>query len=207
MIPNNISIKGIIQIGANDGNEINYFSKHTNNILCFEPVEEARNKCIERAKYCSKSNIIISDYVVSDKTGEVDFYIGQASGNSSMFDLNPERPIFHQWNKHEKKVKMNSITLDDFFQQYSDIKISDYNYIYMDVQGAEHLVLNGAAKSLNYIDFIWMEVSYFEIYSNTMLFGEMTKLCYSLGYKLYYHKESTSNQNQGDALYVKRNIL
>jgi FkbM family methyltransferase len=207
IIPNNTSIKGIIQIGANDGNEINSFSHHTNNILCFEPVDESRNKCIDISKSCTKSNIIISDYIVSDKTGEVDFYIGQASGNSSMFDLNPERPPFHQWNKHEKKVKKKSITLDDFFEQNNNIKISDYNYIYMDVQGAEHLVLNGATKSLNHIDCIWMEVSYFEIYFNTMLFDEITKLCDSLGYKLYYHLESTSNQNQGDALYIKKGIL
>lgn len=92
IIPNNISIKGIIQIGANDGNEINSFSYHTNNILCFEPVDEARNKCIERSKSCTKSNIIISDYVISDKTGEIDFFIGQASGNSSLFDIIPQTP-------------------------------------------------------------------------------------------------------------------
>ena len=154
IIPNNISIKGIIQIGSNDGNEINSFFYHTNNILCFEPVDEARNKCIEISKSCTKSNIIISDYVISDKTGEINFFIGQASGNSSLFDLNPERPAFHQWNKHEKKVKKNSITLDDFFEKNSNIKASDYNYVYMDVQGAEHLVLNGASKSLKYIDCI-----------------------------------------------------
>jgi FkbM family methyltransferase len=207
IIPNHKPIKGIIQVGANDGGEIQSFIQHTNNILCFEPVEEARNSCINKSKSYPNFNIIVSDYVISDQTGKVEFYIGQAHGNSSMFDLNPERPAFHHWNKHDKKVEMNSITLDDFFEQNTDMQVDNYNYLYMDVQGAEHLVLQGAPKVLGNIDFIWMEVSYFEIYFNTMLFEDMTKYCDSLGYNLYYHQPSSANQNQGDALYIKKSLL
>jgi hypothetical protein len=207
IIPSNINVRGIIQVGANDGGEIPIFLQHTNNILCFEPVDEARNECYNKILNYPNTNITISDYVISNKVGEIDFFIGQASGNSSMFDLNPERPAFHHWNNHDRKVTMRSTTLDSYFEENNTLDPKNYNYLYMDVQGAEHLVLLGAPNTLKHIDCIWMEVSYFEIYFNTMLFEDMTKLCNSLGYELYYHKESPHNQNQGDALYIKKEIL
>ncbi len=207
-IPNNIPIKGIIQVGANDGGELDFFTKHTSNILLFEPVESARNTLIQRINNYPNTNITISDYVVSNTSGPIDFFIAVESGNSSLFDLNPERPAFNQERcKHDCKVTMNSITLDNFFQNNNTLSISDYNYLFMDVQGAEHLVLEGATKSLEYIDYIWMEVSYCEIYLNTLLFNDMTQYCDSLGYALHTHIPSSHDPSQGDVLYIKKSIM
>jgi FkbM family methyltransferase len=149
-------------------------------------------------------NVRISDLIVSDTDGEVDFFVGRESGNSSMFDLNPSRPVFHHHNMHDRLVRRRSITLDNFFaSQHGAIAPSDFNYLYMDVQGAEHLVLDGARQTLQHIDFIWMEVSYSPIYLKTMMFWDMCHFCESLGYFLAFHEESPWNQNQGDALFVR----
>jgi hypothetical protein len=67
--------------------------------------------------------------------------------------------------------------------------------------------LEGASEFLKNVDCIWMEVSYFEIYFNTLLFEDMTDYCKKLGFDLFYHKQSQVNQNQGDALYIKRNLI
>ena len=200
-------IKGVIQVGANTGDELGAFLTKTNKILCFEPVEEALDILRSRVNQNNlQDKVIISDYIVSDKTGEIEFYVGQQSGNSSMFDLNPDRPQFHHGNVHDKKVLKNSITLDDFFAQ-SDIKSEDYNFIFMDVQGAEHLVLLGAKETLKNIDHIYMEVSYFPVYLNTLLYDDMVALCDQLGYEVVYHEASPYNQNQGDALFRKKGFL
>jgi len=202
--PNNIPIKGVIQVGANDGGELSSFAARTNNILLFEPVQSARDILSGKIKHYPNRNIILSDHIVSNKTGPIDFFIATESGNSSLFDLNPERPIFNQQRcKHDRKVVMNSITLDDFFENNPKVSIENYNYLFMDVQGAEHLILEGASKCLKYIDCIWMEVSYLEIYLKTMLFDDMTKYCESLGYFLHTHIPSSHDPSQGDALYVK----
>ena len=149
-------------------------------------------------------NVRISDLIVSDTDGEVDFFVGRESGNSSMFDLNPARPAFHHHNVHDRLVRRRSVTLDSFFAgQQGVVAPSEFNYLYMDVQGAEHLVLEGARQTLRHIDFIWMEVSYAPIYLNTMMFWAMCHLCESLGYFLAFHEESRWNQNQGDALFVR----
>ncbi len=200
-------IKGVIQVGANTGDEIGAFLTKTNKILCFEPVESALDILNSRITQNNlQDKVIVSDYIVSDTTGEVEFYVGQQSGNSSMFDLNPDRPIFHHGNIHDKKVMKKSITLDDFFSQ-SELNAEDYNFIFMDVQGAEHLVLLGAKDTLKYIDHIYMEVSYFPVYLNTLLYDDMVKLCDELGYEVVYHEASPYNQNQGDALFRKKGFL
>lgn len=206
MLPDNV--KGIIQIGANTGDELRLFVSKTSKILCFEPVEaalEILNRKIAQDNL--QDTVIVSDYVVSDQTGEVEFFVSHGcGGNSSMFDLNPDRPAFHLSNFHEKKVFKKSITLDDFFKE-SHLNSNDYNFIFMDVQGAEHLVLLGAKETLKNIDYIYMEVSYFPIYLNTMVYDDMIKLCDELGYEVIYHEESHINQNQGDALFRKKGLL
>jgi FkbM family methyltransferase len=205
--PANANIKGVIQVGANDGGELETFCCVTRNLLLFEPVDEARQVLLNKvARLNHPSNIHVSDYVVSNVEADVEFFLGRESGNSSMFDLNPSRPQFHHKNVHAKKVKKRSITMDRFFQTHGDLlDAANFNYLYMDVQGAEHLVIEGAAETLKHIDYIWMEVSYAPIYFNTMLFYDMCMYCESLGYHLAYHEPSPHNQNQGDALYVKSN--
>lgn len=205
-LPINIFIKGIIQAGANDGAELNRFALFTNNIICFEPVKAARDNLNKSAALIGEKSVSVYNFALSDQTGTVDFFIGQETGNSSLFDLNPARPHFHQKNQHKERVRIPSITLDDFFRTHNH-NPQDFNYLYMDVQGAEHLVLLGGKETLKHIDCIWMEVSYFEIYNSTMLFEDITKLCHSLGFKLQHHKPSIHNQNQGDALYVRDSLV
>jgi FkbM family methyltransferase len=201
----NAPVKGIIQVGANDGGELASFAEVSSNLLLFEPVEQARRVLEQRAAALPPSvRIAVSDLIVSDHDGEVDFFVGRESGNSSMFDLNPARPAAHHHNVHDRRVRRRSVTLDAFFaEQRGTLSPADYNYLYMDVQGAEHLVLQGATGTLRHIDFIWMEVSYAPIYLNTMMFWDMCHLCESLGYFLAFHEESPWNQNQGDALFVR----
>jgi hypothetical protein len=52
-----------------------------------------------------------------------------------------------------------------------------------------------------------MEVSYFPVYLNTLLYEDMVKLCDELGYEVVYHEASAYNQNQGDALFRKKGFL
>lgn len=207
IVPSNLtSVKGVIQVGACQGTELSQFISLTKNIICFEPVSDVRKDCIERAAQYPNANIVVSDYVISDKTGEVDFFVAKWRDCSSLFDLNPNAAAGHLQNcQQDKKVTYKSITLDDFFKNNENLKPENYNYLYIDVQGAEHLVLKGAEQTLKSIDYIWMEVSYFELYLNTKLFEDMTKLCDSLGYSLQYHQ--SFNDIQGNALYVKSDLL
>lgn len=74
----------------------------------------------------------------------------------------------------------------------------------MDVQGAEHLVILGGRETLKKIKYIWMEVSYVEIYTGTLLYKNLIKLCNKIGFILIYHKKSDWDKSQGDVLLVNQ---
>lgn len=205
IIPNTVPIKGIIQVGAERGNEVDIFVRHTSNIICFEPVEETFGMCVSKSKQYPNHNIHVYNYVISDTIGEVEFFVAKDRQCSSLFDLNPNAAQVHLNNcSQDKKVKYNSITLDGFFKKHiNEVKKEDYNYLCIDVQGAEHLVILGASDLLKNIDFIWMEVSYSELYKNTLLYEDMVKFVEGLGYKLIHNQPF--NDVQGDVLFVKSN--
>lgn len=209
-IQNNIT--GILQLGANTGQDISLFNSICNKQIYFEPDDRARSVLqskLDKDALLNKTKFIF-DFVVSDKNGEIDFFLGQEHGNSSILDLNPDRPSFHHKNIHEKKVTKKTITLDSFFDEYirsksyyDSIRKEDFNFLWMDIQGAEHLAIKGGEHFLESVDYIYMEVSYLEIYTGTLLFDDMLVLLDTYGFKTLEHIPSSCNQNQGDCLFIK----
>jgi FkbM family methyltransferase len=200
---------GIIQIGANDGGEIPVFNQHTQNQIYFEPVKEARDTLVSKLADDPQLNIskFVFPYIISNETASVDFFLGREHGNSSLFDLNPVRSDQHLHNIHDTKITLPSITLDEFFIKHSsEVNMEDYDYLFMDVQGAEHLVVEGSSELLKYIKYIYMEVSYEEIYLGTMLFEDMVIFMKDKGFSVLEHKVSPYNYNQGDCLFIKDSI-
>lgn len=201
-----MSIRGIIQIGANDGTELYEFQHYTKNIILFEPIFKARVELLRKLRERNIDNIFVFDYVVSDKDEMFcDFFEGTESGNSSLFDLNPERSDAHVCNNHERSIVCQSLSLDTFRELNKKLfEIYPFNFLYMDVQGAEHLVLSGGGKILNeLIDYVWLEVSHEEVYLGTLLFDQMIAEMEKYGFYLAYYEKSESNIGQGDALFTK----
>jgi FkbM family methyltransferase len=205
-LPKNAKIEGVIQIGANDGNEIREFQVITDNLIMFEPVPEPREILLRRSLDSTIKNIFIFDYVVCQTNGLSEFFFAKESGNSSILDLNPNRPAFNlERCEHSHKGLIESITLDKFFFIYKDFfRDLKFNLLFMDVQGAEHLVILGGKETLKKIKYIWMEVSYVEIYTGTLLYKNLIKLCNKFGFNLIYHKKSDWDESQGDVLLVNQ---
>jgi FkbM family methyltransferase len=204
----NEDVRGILQIGAGKGEEFFSYANLVNNIICFEPVEEEFKYLyanVSRSPY--RTYTLLSSYVVGNVTGEVDFFIGNQNCNSSLLDINMD---INSKNAHSTQTKLKGITLDDFFAQ-SDLNIKNYNMIYMDVQGAEHIVLEGAKDILQHIDYIFMEVSYKPLYNGTKTFEDMISYLDSLGYEMVLHNPFFGDINndcfQGDILARRKNHL
>lgn len=75
------------------------------------------------------------------------------------------------------------------------------NLIWMDVQGAEGLVLRGFGDFLTEIDFIYVELSLKEIYSGQALAADVIKL---LGKNFYWYQNLNLGFWQFDALFVNK---
>lgn len=77
----------------------------------------------------------------------------------------------------------------------------------IDVQGAELEVLRGIA-SLDHVDFIYVEVSYVELYENQALFADVNDHLANRGFVLHrvFHEDKTKEfgLTQADCLFVRR---
>lgn len=197
-------IKGIIQIGASSGQQIKLFiDNNVKDMILFEPCDKSYQELEQEASvYKDISNITLSNYVLSNKSEEVKFFVGQNEHNSSLFDLHPDRPGLHKAiNNHDRLETKKSITLDDYIRE-NNVDLNLYDFLFMDVQGAEHLVLQGATETLKHMKYIYLEVSFAEIYAGTLLYPDMVKYLASFGFEIVW-LDTSGHMNQGDLL-VKR---
>ena len=93
------------------------------------------------------------------------------------------------------------LSLDDFFDTYGFSK-NHYNFLNLDIQGAELLALCGASKILPYIDYIYTEINEAELYEECCLAWELDSYLLSFGFKRA--KTHMTKDKWGDAFYIKQ---
>jgi len=134
-------------VGSNHGEFIDFFRTFRyNDIYAFElnPVTAEKLKI----RYKEHSHIIIENYAVCDKDGEIDFYDGGEKTDDACHNI-----LGHnmQFENTKKLGTVKSIKLDSYF---NEIKI---NMMKIDVEGAELRVLKGMQNSIKNIDYILIE--------------------------------------------------
>ena len=144
----------IIEIGGHIG----YFSMlysqlvgPRGHVFVFEPGEN--NLPYLRRNLAGKANTRIIEKAVSDQNGVIKFWLEDLSGqNNSMVEnyhlLDGNIALAGLGNQvHKKEVTVQSITLDSFIEEMASDKLSP-NFVKIDVEGAELMVLKGAQNLL-----------------------------------------------------------
>lgn len=164
----------IFEIGTNDGTDtINFFKEFEDPILhCFEPDPETFRRFLEKTKPFRKS-IRSMCSAVSDKTGTSDFIISSNAGLSSSL----KKPIMHipihrDVNFINTKI-VRTITLDEYAEKNN---ISYCDLVWMDVQGAEDLVIKGGQNFFRNTKYVYTEFSNVELYEGALGKYEIEKL-------------------------------
>ena len=192
---NQEKIDGIIQVGANIGQELKILNKYSENIYLFEPLTEAFDLL---AKNISKySNIHIFKCALGEKSEIKKINISNTNFSASSSLLEP------------------SLHLDYFpeirFDNFEEVEIKRFdeidfdfiaNFLILDVQGYELNVIKGFGEKLRFVDFIYTEFSIKELYKNSVLIDELDLILSNFGY-IRTKTKIASNKPQGDALFVK----
>jgi FkbM family methyltransferase len=200
-----INIKGIIHIGAHRGEEIwQYKRNKINNLLLIEANPDIfLNLKIKKFFYnfFFKMNILIENSLITDENNiQKNFNITNNTQSSSVLDLAKHAEIYPKI-KVLKKVNISSKTLNYLFDL--KYKISDFNFINMDIQGAELLALKGGSNILKYIEAIYTEINFDELYKNCALAKDLDSFLINYNFKRVATVHSSHN-SWGDALYIKR---
>lgn len=201
-------VRGVVQVGANVGDEAPCWRDlGIRHLLAFEPVPAAYDTlCATLTQHAPPS----ADWralplAVADRAGSLPFWEGEQTGNSSFLELHPERSEFHQQNRHAHRITVETTTLDRFFASAPEL-LREHNLIFMDVQGTEHLVIEGALHSLQAFDFVCMELSETEIYRDSWTVDRMDALMHSKGF-VKIAAEPNDWPEQLDAIYARTDRL
>jgi len=147
--------KNIFDIGAHIGYHTLYFAKLAGakgKIISFEPnvFNIERLKINLEKNYELSKNIQVIEKAISDKSGEEAFVFSKKvdKGSSSGSFLDNADTFWEKANYEKlygfKRVKVQTTTIDEFVKKNDIIP----DLIKLDIEGAEHLALAGAKKTL-----------------------------------------------------------
>ena len=196
----NLDIQGVIHIGAHHGQEYEAYADYgVQNMMFFEPVKSAYKELVNRLP--KSKNIKTYNIALGNEMGVRDMNIENYKGQSNSF-LEPETHLtLHPHIKFTGTEEVGIAKLD-----YIPFDRKLYNMINVDVQGFELEVFKGAVDTLPFIDIIYAEVNFEEVYKNCCLVGALDKFLGRFDFKRVFTKDSGANKSRktwGDALYVK----
>jgi FkbM family methyltransferase len=152
----------------------------------------------------------IVNAALSNSASETDFYYNEdAHFVSSLLRIDNKGEGFASLNFDDPvKTKIQTLTLDYVVSKQQLLNI---DLIKIDVQGAEHLVLQGGIKTLKITKLVYTEFSYKPLYQNSSTFFDLYKFFYENNFILVNVSGGYSSPNgellQGDALFVNKALM
>lgn len=205
----------IFDIGSCDGlDSIKYARMFPSaSIYAFEPLSKNVELIHSNINTYGVSSIQVVPIALSDKKGQEKFYVSSGNpeelkssdwdyGNKSSSLLQPDKSTeVLDWLKFDQVETVDTNTLHAFCKE-NQIQIIDY--IHIDVQGAELMVLDGASEYISRIKMIWMEVENIPLYKDQPLKTEVELYMRRNGFTKI---KDTVNHIAGDQLYVNLNFF
>jgi FkbM family methyltransferase len=193
----------VFDVGCNRGLYVDLFLDKTikSYIHCFEPITTLY-KDLE-IKYNNKNNIILNNICVSNSNKKVTFCELDdpiTDGCSSIF----ERPVFKErgWKYH--KYEVESTTIDNYCDKN---KIGYIDFLKIDVEGAEFLVLSGAKKMLETKSIGMIQFEYGNTFNDANIkLVDVYDLVNKYGYSIFFYKDHTFNKINLDNINMYSNI-
>lgn len=203
----------IFDVGACEGEETIKYSRLFPNskIYSFEPIPNNYKKAIQNLSEYNTTNASLYEIALSNSTGEADIFVSEGHpdylqktsdwdyGNKSS-SLLPAQELtnYYKWLNLSNTIKIKTLTLHDFCT-INEIKKIDF--MHMDVQGAELMVLEGAKDFLDKIKMIWLEVELVELYKGQPLKNSVIEFLNNNNFEII---KDTCTTVSGDILCIKK---
>jgi FkbM family methyltransferase len=191
--------KYILHIGAHDCEEkkdYNNYGFNDKQIIWIEGNTLLVDKI--KSKY---SDVIIFDGLISDVDNkEYDFIITNNGQSSSILELEEhlkEHPDVYEVNRYKK----NTITIDTLLEK-EKYENKLFEFVNIDIQGAELLALKGMTNVLLKAKYLYLEVNVKHLYKDCPLLTDIDEYLKKFGYER--KEKMITHWGWGDALYVKK---
>lgn len=195
-----LDIKGVLHLGASTGQERKEYDNYCKgNVLWVEAIPsvyEELVKNIEPYKNQKAFNACLSN-VDND---EVVFNVSNnESQSSSILELGVHMDI-HPEVHYIDQIKMKTQRVDTLFKDHN---FDNINFLNVDLQGAEHLAIEGMGDLIKHFDYALLEVNMQETYRGCMLIDDLDYFMMQRGFERVETGDWVAN-TWTDALYVKK---
>lgn len=172
----------ILEIGCNDGGDTLEFLAEFRDcrIHCFEcdprPIREFRSRV-------SDDRCQLHEVAVSDLTGTISLHMSGGTRDNvhkADWDLSSSllEPTGHlavyPWVTFHRSCEVATVRLDDWAERVIPGDVVDF--VWMDVQGAEHLVMAGGVSTFARTRFCYFEYAESEMYQGQRLLPELLQM-------------------------------
>ena len=194
----NITPGGILHVGANTGQEAGkYYQSGVMRSIWIEAIPSIFQQLI--VNIFGFPNALAFNECISDQDGQaIEFNITDNNGeSSSMLELGTHKD-------HYPQVKVNQIIkcvtkkLDTLIAQ-NKIDVRNYDFLTIDLQGAELLALKGMKDNLHKVNYAYLEVNRAEVYKGCALVEQLDE--FLLTYGLKRKQTYWTSCDWGDAYY------
>jgi FkbM family methyltransferase len=203
----------IFDIGACEGEDSIRFARHypRATVFSFEPLPANAALVRHNLTAYDAASVRFFPLALSDCAGEAIFHVSSGTppgahadawnyGNKSSSLLAPaDTQPMHGWVEFKEQIRVPTQTLDEFCRIHG---VTHIDFIQMDVQGAEKLVLAGAARMLPRIGAIWLEVAQRQHYCGQPLAGDIAQFMRAHGFRLAHASYRDPQFGEGDHLYL-----
>jgi FkbM family methyltransferase len=203
-------VKTVFDVGAYHGEWTATYRRlfPAAHIFAFEPFPDSRN-IVENA-FKGQSAVTVCAAALGDVPGERSFYANRAAATNSLLRVDARTDaslVSHELLKLQSELLVPVLTIDQFCQEHG---IDRLNLLKIDVQGAETLVLRGAADMLHRraIDLIYTELQIMHHYEGQSYYFDVCDYLHRSGYDLYglynFAVSSVGRFGWADAIFVPR---
>lgn len=174
-------ISGVIHVGANIGQERDYYAKYDLDVLWIEPNVEAFQELQRNIADFPKQKA--RQALLTDQDGlEYLLHITSGKGQcSSLFDWAKHKDFYPEID-YVKDLVISSLTLDTLVV-LENIDLSLFQFMVLDTEGADLLILKGATKTLSNLRFVEVETSPLELRKDCCLENQVIEYLISQGFE------------------------
>lgn len=191
---------GLLHVGAHLAEEA---EEYLANQMCGEQkciwIEPQKDKVEQiRNHLDDQKHEVIHALAWSETGAKLELKIASKSASSSIFEFGVHQKFYPDI-ENVSKIEMSSTRLD------SILKPGSFNFLVLDVQGAELEVIKGLGVLIKEVDWVFTEVSREPLFVGGVDFLELNEHLANLGFRLRF-VEWDKRAGWGDALYVRDSV-
>lgn len=191
--------RGIIHVGAHEAQELeSYIECQVPQAIWIEANPEIYKNLTKRLEpFPHHKAYQFAAHETDNSTVELHVMVNTMSSSI----LQPKKHLeFYPSITVTEKIKVPTKTLDTFINE-EKVPMRNYNFLNMDIQGAELLCLKGGIKNLKHFDYIYTEVNDDELFEGCCQTSDLDNFLGDFGFKRLVRR--MTSDKWGDALYVR----